>query len=78
VLGLSLLMLVSSIGLVHLAVRRHPVEHLLACAVVLGIAFPLLFAAPVVGVALVAAAVTSRRLVRAYVPIPDRVPRHWA
>jgi hypothetical protein len=76
VFGLSLLMVVCGVGLVHLAVRRDPVEHLLAASVVVGVALPLLFAAPVVAVALLAVSIASRRLVRPAL-IPNRVPRDW-
>jgi hypothetical protein len=77
VLGLCLLVVVCGVGLVQLAVRRHPMEHRLGAAVVVGIAFPLLFVAPVVGVALLGASAGTRRLVRAHA-VPDRLPPNWA
>jgi hypothetical protein len=46
--------------------------------VVMGIAFPLLFVAPVAGAGLLAACAATRRLAPHTVVVPDRLPRHWA
>jgi hypothetical protein len=78
VLGLCLFIVVCGVGLTQLAVRRPPIEHLLGISVVMGIAFPLLFAAPVVALLLMGACVGTRRLVAERVVVPDRLPPHWA
>ena len=78
VLGLSLLVIVSALGLLQLAVRGPRAEHRLAMAVVGGIAFALFFVAPVAAVLLVAACVGTGRLAARRVVVPDRLPPSWA
>jgi choline-glycine betaine transporter len=77
VLGLSLLVVVSVVGLVVLALRGSAREHLAAMAVVLGLGFALLLTVPVVGLTLLTAAEATRRM--ATRPrVPDRLPSTWA
>jgi hypothetical protein len=76
VFGLCLLVVVTTVGLAELALRRERIEHLLGVAVIAGVAFPLLFVAPVAAVAMLAACAATRRLARP-AAVPDRVPRHW-
>jgi hypothetical protein len=78
VLGLSLLVIVSGLGLLQLAVRGHRAEHRLAVAVVAGIAFALFFVAPMAAALLVAACLGTRRLAASRVVVPDRLPPSWA
>ena len=79
VLGLTLLVLVATVGLTQLAVRRQSTEHRVGAAVVVGIAFPLLFVAPAAALLLLGACMGTGRLARASVlRVPDRLPRHWA
>ncbi len=75
-------MLVSfaAVGLVHLAVRYRPIEHLVASTVIGVIAMVLLFSAPFVAVLLLTLAVGTRRLVVTpprSLKLPDFVPPSW-
>jgi hypothetical protein len=78
VLGLSLLVIVSGLGLLQLAVRGARSEHRLGMAVVGGVAFALFFVAPMAAVLLMAACVSTRRLAARQVVVPDRLPPSWA
>ncbi|MDQ1444087.1 MAG: hypothetical protein QOI20_551 [Acidimicrobiaceae bacterium] len=77
-LGLTLLVCVAAVGLMHLALCRPRVEHTVGLAVVGGIAFPLLLAATPAAVLLMLSCGWSRRLAGARVPrVPDRLPPSW-
>ena len=70
-LGLTMLVCFAAVGLVHLAVRWSPKEHLAAAVVIGSIGFVLLFSAPFAAVLLLTLAVGTRRLV-------VRAPRRWS
>ncbi len=80
-LGLTLLVCGSAIGLVHLALRCPPVEHRLGSMVVTILAFSLLVRAPFAAVLMLLAVGWSYRFVPArqpaFSPAPDFVPPHW-
>jgi hypothetical protein len=79
VLGLTVLVLVATVGLTQLAVRGQRVEYRMGVTVVVGLAFPLLFVAPAAALLLLAACAGTGRLARAAAErVPDRLPRHWA
>ncbi len=82
--GLTLLVCVSAVGLVQLALRRPSIEHRVGSILVGIIGFSLLTTAPFVGVLMVTMAMWSRRFVGAKPGLrmpsrmPDRVPSDWA
>lgn len=79
-LGLTLLVCGSAIGLVHLALHCPPVEHRLGSMIVVIIALSLLLSAPFASMLMLLSTAWSRRLV-ASAPVvarpPDFVPPHW-
>ncbi len=83
-MGLTILVCVAAIGLVHLALGRSSVEHRVGSVVIGAIGLALLFSAPFAGVLLVSLAMWSRRFVGAMAGLrmparlPDRVPSDWA
>lgn len=81
VIGLTLLVCVSAVGLVHLALRRPPVEHRVGSMFVVLIAFSMILAAPFAAVLMMLCAAWTRRLVptvqRVDTTAPDFVPPNW-
>lgn len=79
VIGISVFVLVSTVGLVHLAVHRPRSEHLVGVGVVASLAALFWLPAPAASVLLLAACVGTRRLAFATpVVVPDRIPSHWS
>lgn len=79
-LGLTLLVCGSVIGLVHLALRCPPVEHRLGSMIVVIIALTLLLEAPFASLLMLLAAAWSRRLVSSapvFGAAPDYLPPNW-
>jgi len=80
--GLTLLLCVSLLGLVQLALRK-PFEHRVASVVVCIVGLSLLYSVPFAGLLLVIAALWTRRFVHAVAglrlpsPVPDRLPENW-
>lgn len=79
VIGISVFVLVSTLGLVHLAVHRPRAEHLVGVGVVASLAALFWLAVPAASVLLLAACVGTRRLAMGTpaVTVPDRIPTHW-
>ena len=79
-LGLTLLVCGSAIGLSQLALRCPPVEHRLGSMIVVIVALSLLVEAPFACVLMLLSAAWSRRFVSpapAFGPAPDYVPPNW-
>jgi hypothetical protein len=79
-LGLTLLVCGSAIGLVQLAVRCRPVEHRLGSMIVVIIALSLLVEEPFASVLMLLSAAWSGRFVSTapvLSPAPDFVPPQW-
>lgn len=80
--GLTLLVCVSFLGLVQLALRN-PFEHKVASVVVVIVGLSLLYSAPFAGLLLVITGMWTRRFVDAVAglrlvnPVPDRIPENW-